>query len=414
MSDFEYRHNALWVENVPVADIVKEVGTPCYIYSHAGLIRQWTAFNVSLGNRPHKVCYAVKANSNLAVLNALAQCGSGFDIVSGGELMRVIAAGGSPDKIVFSGVGKQPFEIIAALKKDIFCFNVESEAELSLINQLANHLNVKARIALRVNPDVDSQSHPYISTGLKESKFGIDIEQAPLIFQKALKLDHVHVKGVACHIGSQLTSLNPFLDAGLRLNTLINHLESLGIFLQHVDIGGGLGVHYHDEKPPTPAQYGEAILSLPFDPSLEIIIEPGRAIAADAGILATTVLLIKNSGNKQFCIVDCAMNDLMRPTLYTAWQEIIPIQKVDEPLPQIYDVVGPVCESGDFLGKDRSLSILAGDRLAICNAGAYGFVMSSNYNTRPRAAEVMVKGAEFKIIRQRETVEELFAKESVW
>ncbi len=414
MNDFEYRHNALWVENVLVADIVKEVGTPCYIYSHAGLIRQWLSFNASLGNRPHKVCYAVKANSNLAVLNALAQCGSGFDIVSGGELMRVIAAGGSPDKIVFSGVGKQPFEIISALKKGIFCFNVESESELFLINQLANHLNVKARIALRVNPDVDPQSHPYISTGLKESKFGIDIEQAPSLFQKALKLENIHVKGVACHIGSQLTSLKPFLDAGHRLNALINHLESLGIFLQHIDIGGGLGVHYHDEKPPTPAQYGEAILSLPFDPSLEIIIEPGRAIAASAGILVTTVLLIKHSGNKHFCIVDCAMNDLMRPTLYSAWQDIIPLQKVDEPSPQIYDVVGPVCESGDFLGKDRSLSVLEGDRLAICRAGAYGFVMSSNYNTRPRAPEVMVKESEFKIIRQRETIEELFSKESLW
>lgn len=414
MDYFTYQNNQLWVENVLIEEIAKSVGTPCYIYSHAGLSQQWKAFNEAFQQHPHQIYYAVKANSNLCVLNTLAKLGSGFDIVSAGELTRVIAAGGSPQKVVFSGVGKQPEEIAMALQQNIFCFNVESESELISIHQIAKHFNVKAPISFRVNPNVDALSHPYISTGLKESKFGIPIEEAPRLYQLATQLNHFHIQGVACHIGSQLTSLSPLVDACHRLLKLIEQLKSQGISLTYLDIGGGLGVRYHQETPPSPFDYANSLLQCGIPRSLTIMLEPGRAIAANAGILVTKVLYIKKSDHKHFCIVDCAMNDLIRPTLYSAWQDIIPLRQNLNTTVMTYDVVGPVCESSDFLGKERMLAIQEGDYLAIKGAGAYGFTMSSNYNSRPRAAEVMVKEKEYKVVRERETIEALFAKEKVW
>ncbi|MBS0286423.1 MAG: diaminopimelate decarboxylase [Proteobacteria bacterium] len=413
MNDFIYHNHELTVDGLSVKDIVRQCQTPCFIYSHAGITRAWRSFD-NATTHPHLICYAVKANSNLAVLNTLAELGSGFDIVSQGELMRVLAAKGDPRKVVFSGVGKQSDEIAMALKVGINCFNVESEAELLLINQIANHLNVQAPIALRVNPDVDPISHPYISTGQKESKFGIDAQEAINLYQQAATLKHVKIKGIACHIGSQLTTTAPFVEALQRLLGLIDQLENKGIKLEHVDVGGGLGVHYHHQKPPTPNEYMSALLKLNIPSHLKLILEPGRAIVANAGILATKVLLIKQSGNKHFCVVDCAMNDYLRPTLYDAWHNIIPVQQQPQALTQIYDIVGPICESGDFLGKSRELAVKAGDYLAVCQTGAYGFVMSSNYNSRPKAAEVMAKDNAFKIVRPRETLEEMFAKESLW
>ncbi|MBS0288977.1 MAG: diaminopimelate decarboxylase [Proteobacteria bacterium] len=410
MKHYYYKSGDLWAEDVRLTDILSRVGTPCYVYSEAAIIKQWQAFDSALAHHPHKICYAVKANSNLAVLNTLAQLGSGFDIVSGGELARVIAAKGKPNQVVFSGVGKQALEIIQALKYGIFCFNIESAAELQLINQLAEHHNLLAPIAFRINPDVDPKSHPYISTGLKENKFGIDFAQAIPLYQDAKKLKHIEVKGITFHIGSQLTSLSPFIDATKRILTLIEQLKSVGINLQYLDVGGGLGIRYQDETPPSPKAYIDALLALCIPPELTLILEPGRSIVGDAGILITQVLLLKQAGNKQFCIVDCAMNDLLRPTLYQAWQNIIPLKEQALKTLQ-YDVVGPVCESGDFLGLSRRLAIEPGDYLAITEAGAYGFVMSSNYNSRPRAPEVMIKGEKFKLIRERETIQELFAKE---
>lgn len=414
MDHFNYRENALWAEKVPVREVAITVGTPCYLYSSAAIIQQWQAFDSAFHSHPHKICYAVKANGNLAVLKTLAQLGSGFDIVSGGELARVLAAGGDPQQVVFSGMGKQAEEIAQALKKSIFCFNVESESELAVLHQIAQHLNVKAPIALRINPDVDPQSHPYISTGLKESKFGIDSELATGLYRKAQDLPHLHIQGITCHIGSQLTSLSPFIAAFKRLLALIAELKEYGIHLRHVDIGGGLGVRYQHETPPDPQAYAKALLQLSSDPALTILIEPGRAITANAGLLITKVLDLKKSGNKYFCVVDCAMNDMIRPTLYNAWQEIIPVERHTDAISQVYDVVGPVCETGDFLGKDRTLTVQRGDYLAMLSAGAYGFVMSSNYNARPRAAEVMVRDKEFKVVRERENIEQLFAQETLW
>jgi diaminopimelate decarboxylase len=412
MTAFRYEQGVLWVENVPVQKIVQAVGTPCYIYSKATLKENWRSFDSALSGQPHKICYAVKANGNLSVLHTLAQCGSGFDIVSGGELARVLAAGGLAKHVVFSGVGKQLAEIEQALRKKIYCFNVESEDELAKIQQVAEYLNVQAPIALRVNPDVDSQSHPYISTGLKESKFGIPIEDALRLYQHAQSLSHLSVQGIACHIGSQLTSIAPFLDAFKRVLALHHELATKGIAITHIDMGGGLGVRYRDETPPTPAEYIKALLTLcPKDIVLHL--EPGRAIAAKAGILVMQVLSLKQSGAKNFCIVDAAMNDNLRPALYQAWQDIISVQQINH-APRLYDVVGPVCESGDFLGLDRQLSVVAGDLLAMLDAGAYGFSMSSTYNARPRAAEVMVDGNNYKIVRPRETVEQLFAQEIPW
>lgn len=411
MSHFNYHQDNLWVENVPLLDVIKNVGTPFYLYSHSALVKNWQNFDVAFGQHPHEICYAVKANSNLAVLNTLAKLGSGFDIVSAGELARVIAAKGNPGQVVFSGVAKQPDEIAFALKTSIACFNIESENELMMLNQIAQHFNVQAPIALRVNPNVDPKSHPYISTGLKESKFGIDIALASEFYLKAKKLPHITIKGVASHIGSQLTSLSPFVEAYSHLLALVKSLQSQGISLSHINIGGGLGIRYHNETPPTPQEYANALLKKPS--SLTIRLEPGRAIAADTGILVTKVLSLKKAGNKNFCIVDAAMNDLMRPALYQAWQNIIPL-KLSTASKTIYDIVGPVCESGDFLAKERELSVQPDDYLAIMNSGAYGFVMSSNYNSRPRVAEIMVKDKEFKIVRQKETIEQLFSQECLW
>ena len=414
MNHFEYRDGELMAENVSIHNIARIEDTPCYIYSYNAITSAWQAFASALGTYPHKICYAVKANSNLAILNAFASLSSGFDIVSGGELHRVIAAGGDPSQIVFSGVGKTQFEMQTALLQNIFCFNVESQAELIALNEVAKNLGKKAPIALRVNPNIDAMSHPYISTGLKESKFGIDIEDALLLYQQAQKLPNIAIKGIACHIGSQLTQLSPFIEALQRLLGLYKGLQSIGIKLSHIDVGGGLGVRYENETPPSPLEYANALTDLLKDTGLMLLIEPGRAIVAKAGILVTKVLYLKQSGTKHFCIVDCAMNDFMRPALYEAWQAISPVTQRENAKVTRYDVVGPVCESGDFLGKDRNLSVLQNDLLAIHDTGAYGFVMSSNYNSRPRVAEIMVKDQDYKVVRPREKMEALWAKEVIW
>jgi len=413
MDHFNYRENELYVEDVAVSKIVEAVGSPCYIYSRATLERHWQAFDSSLEGQEHLVCYAVKANSNLAVLNVFARLGSGFDIVSGGELLRVLKAGGDAAKIVFSGVGKSRDEIKLALEKGIHCFNVESEAELFVIDSVASLLGVQAPIALRVNPDVDAGTHPYISTGLKENKFGIDIEVALDLYQCAATMKNISIKGVACHIGSQLTEVTPFLDALDRVKVLVRQLSDSGVSLEHLDLGGGLGICYQDEEPPAPAEYAKALLTRLGDNKISIHIEPGRAIAGNAGILVTTVEYLKHTEHKNFALVDAAMNDLIRPSLYGAWQEIVPVRQTSDAKAEEYDVVGPVCETGDFLGKNRLLKITAGDLLAVRSSGAYGFTMSSNYNSRPRVAEVMVDGDRFHVIRQRESFDDLIRGESI-
>ena len=413
MDHFNYRKNELYAEDVAVSDIVKAVGSPCYIYSRATLERHWKAFDDSLAGHDHLICYAVKANSNLAVLNLFARFGSGFDIVSAGELLRVLKAGGDPSKVVFSGVAKKRDEIKLALEKGIQCFNVESAAELAAINDVAASLGVVAPIAFRVNPDVDAGTHPYISTGLKENKFGIDIEIALEMYQRAEKMKNISIQGIACHIGSQLTEVTPFLDALDRVVVLVNELSEKGIELAHIDLGGGLGICYQGEQPPQPAEYAKALVERLGDNKMPIHIEPGRAIAGNAGILVTTVEYLKHTEYKNFALVDAAMNDLIRPSLYSAWQDIIPVCKNDDVSVQEYDVVGPVCETGDFLGKDRALKISEGDLLAVRSSGAYGFTMSSNYNSRPRVAEVMVDGDKFHVVRKRETFEDLIQGESV-
>lgn len=413
MSQFEYRNNRLHAEQVEAQAIAAAVGTPCYVYSRAALESHWRAFDSAFGGHPHLICYAVKANSNLAVLNVLAKLGAGFDIVSQGELERVLRAGGDPAKIVFSGVGKLRGEMARALEVGVHCFNVESEAELDTLNDVAGSLGKIAHISLRVNPDVDAQTHPYISTGLKQNKFGIDIDRSLAVYQHAAKLPHLKITGIDCHIGSQLTSVTPFLDALDKVLERIDQLAAHGINISHLDIGGGLGVRYRDEQPPTPQTYVTALLHKLGDRKLKILMEPGRAIAANAGILLTEVLLLKSTEVKHFAVVDAAMNDLIRPSLYGAWQNIIPVQPNEKAVKQNYDIVGPVCETGDFLGKDRELGIAPGDLLAVCSAGAYGFVMSSNYNTRNRAAEVMVDGDHFHIVRRRETYDDQLALESL-
>ena len=413
MDFFNHNQNSLYAEQCAVSDLAKEYGTPLYIYSKATIERHWHAFDQAAGDRPHLVCYAVKANSNIAVLNVMARLGSGFDIVSKGELLRVLEAGGDPKKVVFSGVGKTSEEIAFALNLDIHCFNVESPAELDRIQQVAKRLNKVASISLRVNPDVDAGTHPYISTGLKDNKFGICIEQAPALYAYASTLSHINIQGVDCHIGSQLTEVLPFLDALDRVLNLVDELAQQNIIISHIDVGGGLGVCYNDEKPPHPKEYAQAIAEKLNGRELSLIYEPGRAVMANAGILVTEVEFIKNSEEKNFAIVDAAMNDLIRPSLYQAWQAIIPVEQRDDIASVEYDVVGPICETGDFLGKDRSLAIKAGDLLAIRSAGAYGFTMSSNYNSRPRAAEVMVDGNNSHLIRQRESYSQLWQGESL-
>ncbi|MDZ7661630.1 diaminopimelate decarboxylase [Thiohalophilus sp.] len=412
MDHFNYRNGELYAEQVPVAAIAAQHGTPCYVYSRATLERHWQAFDQALGDHPHLVCYAVKANANLAVLNLFARLGSGFDIVSQGELERVLAAGGDPAKVVFSGVGKRPDEMRRALEVGIHCFNVESESELRRLNQIAGELNLSAPVSLRVNPDVDARTHPYISTGLKENKFGIGIDQAPDVYARAADLAHITVVGIDCHIGSQLTETEPFLDALSRVLLLVDQLEQDGIPIEHLDLGGGLGIRYHEETPPEPGDYAAALRELLADRPQTILLEPGRAIAGNAGILVTQIEYLKQTPDKNFAIVDAAMNDLMRPALYNAWQEIIPVNTEPHGDPRYYDVVGPVCETGDFLGKDRALSVAEGDLLAVRSCGAYGFSMSSNYNTRPRAAEIMVDGDQIHVVRERESLAELYAGEA--
>lgn len=412
MDYFNYRDNRLFAEDVAIEDIAKEHGTPCYVYSRATFERHWTAFDDALSGHDHLVCFAVKANSNLAVLNILAKLGSGFDIVSGGELERVLAAGGDASKIVFSGVGKTATEMRRALDVSIRCFNVESEAELILLNEVAGEMGVKAPVSIRVNPDVDAKTHPYISTGLKENKFGIDINLAPEVYGRASKMANLKIEGVDCHIGSQLTETRPFIDALDRVLALIDKLIEMDINIHHLDLGGGLGIQYRDETPPLPSEYAKTLTAKLEGRNLQLLIEPGRAIAGNAGILVTQVEFIKSNDEKHFAIVDAAMNDLMRPMLYGAWQDIVPVKNKDGHS-QCYDIVGPICETGDFLGKDRELIIEAGDLLAVRSSGAYGFSMSSNYNSRPRVAEIMVDGDKVHVVRERETIESLYANEKI-
>ena len=413
MDYFAYQQDRLYAEQVPLDVIAERYGTPCYVYSRATIERHWHAFDRAFGDHPHQVCYAVKANSNLAILNLLAGLGSGFDIVSVGELERVIAAGGDPARTVFSGVAKTHAEIQRALTLGIGCFNVESVSELERINDIAGSLAVPAPVSLRVNPDVDAQTHPYISTGLKENKFGIAIAEAESVYQRAAGLDHIRVVGVDCHIGSQLTSTGPFVAAAERLLLLIERLGKLGIQLDHIDVGGGLGVCYNTETPPLPDAYVGDILAVLGGDRHRILIEPGRAIVANAGVLLTRVEYLKQGMDRHFAIVDAGMNDLLRPALYDAWQAIVPLEIRHNAIERVYDIVGPVCETGDFLGKGRSLAIAEGDLLAVRSAGAYGFTMSSNYNSRPRAAEVLVDGERLHLIRERETVASLFAGEHI-
>ncbi len=419
MDYFNYRDGRLWAEDVDIAAHVRQWGTPCYVYSRATLERHWRAFDDALSSLPHLVCYAVKANSNLAVLNILARLGSGFDIVSIGELERVLAAGGDAAKVVFSGVGKRRDEIERGLEAGIRCFNVESVAELELIDQVARAQGANAPVSLRVNPDVDAKTHPYISTGLKENKFGISIDDAVVAYQRAAEAEHIDVQGIDCHIGSQLTEIAPFVDALERVLALLDRLADKGIRLRHLDMGGGLGIRYREEEPPQPAEHAAALARHLQGRDLEILIEPGRAIAGNAGILLTEVLFLKHHEHKNFAVVDAAMNDLMRPSLYSAWQEIIPLQQREDESSQTigsvktYDVVGPVCETGDFLGKDRELALAQGDILAVRSSGAYGFSMSSNYNSRPRAAEIMVDGDSATVVRERETLTQLMQGEHI-
>ena len=414
MDYFQYQNQDLYAESVSLADIAKTYGTPCYVYSRATLERHWRAFDKALCGHDHLVCYAVKASSNLSILKLLAALGAGFDIVSIGELERVLLAGGQADKIVFSGVAKTHTELQRALEVGIHCFNVESIAELERLNQVAQSMGLIAPVSIRVNPDVDAKTHPYISTGLKENKFGIPAEQALSVYQQAANLPHLQIKGIDCHIGSQLLDTKPFLDALERVLILVEQLEQHQITLQHLDLGGGLGVRYHDENPVEPAEYASALKTLLGDKNYKLILEPGRAIAANAGILLTQVEYLKPSletDGKDFAIVDAAMNDLIRPALYQAWQDIIPIKQGSNAPARNYDIVGPICETGDFLGKDRQLALSAGDILAVRSSGAYGFTMSSQYNSRPRVAEILVEGDQHRLIRRRENLSDLWQAE---
>ncbi len=414
---FRLKDNAnastLYAEDVGLQDLADQYGTPLYVYSRTELENRWTEFDQAFGNQPHLVCYAVKTNSNIAVINVLAKLGAGFDIVSQGELERVLAAGGAPEKIVFSGVAKKSIEIERALEVGIHCFNIESHAELDRIQAVAEKTDKIANISIRVNPDVDAKTHPYISTGLKDNKFGVDINTAPELYADACACSHINPIGIDCHIGSQLTEISPFVDALERVLALKNQLREMGIDIHHLDLGGGLGIQYTDENPPEIKDYIQALIEKLDDPEIEVIIEPGRAIAGNAGVMLTEVEYLKPTEHKDFAIIDGAMNDLIRPALYQAYQEIVPVTPRTDGLEKIWDLVGPVCETGDFLGKDRTLNLKAGDILAVKSAGAYGFTMSSNYNTRPRAAEVMVQGDKVWLIRPRETYQDLFGSEQL-
>lgn len=410
---FQHIDGELFAENVAVSDLADKFGTPLYVYSRKAFTDHYMAYANAFAGENALVCYAIKANSNIAVLNVLAKLGSGFDIVSVGELERVLKAGGDPSKIVFSGVAKTADEMRRALAVGVHCFNVESAAELERLNDVAVEMGVKAPVSLRVNPDVDAQTHPYISTGLKENKFGVDIDIAKEVYARAKELPGLEIKGVDCHIGSQLTQLDPYLDALDRVLTLVDALQEQGIELEHIDLGGGLGVTYDDEVPPTPQDFADAILPKLAGRNLKIVMEPGRSIAANAGIFVTQVEFLKSNGDKNFAIIDGGMNDLIRPSLYSAWQRIVEVQPRTNTEKKVYDVVGPVCETGDFLGKDRELALAPGDLLAVKSSGAYGFVMASNYNTRNKPAEIMVDGDQVHLIRRRETIAEQLSAESI-
>lgn len=413
LTTFTYQHDQLFAEAVSLADIANEFGTPCYVYSREALTAAYQTFDRAFAGRDHLICYAVKANSNLAILNLLARLGSGFDIVSGGELKRVLKAGGDPQKIVFSGVGKNQDEMRAALAAGILCFNVESEMELLSLNQIAQKMNKVAPVSLRVNPDVDAKTHPYISTGLKENKFGIPMTEAERIYHTAAQeLTHIHITGLDCHIGSQLTDIEPFIEASNKMLALLDRLEKQGLHIEHLDLGGGLGIRYDQETPPSIQEYVAALCESVGQRKQRLLIEPGRALVGNTGLLLTRVEYLKHAPHRNFAIVDAAMNDLMRPALYDAYHEILPAVKKSGEL-TTYQVVGPVCETGDFIGHDRKLNLAKEDLLAVMSAGAYGMSMSSNYNTRPRAAEVIVDGHVVHLIRARETIEQLLAPEKI-
>jgi diaminopimelate decarboxylase len=412
MESFPYRDGQLYAEALAVSDIVAAYGTPCYIYSRAALEAAFGAYEQALAGCDHLVCYAVKANSNLAVLDVLARKGAGFDIVSLGELERVVAAGGDPAKIVFSGVGKTAVEMARALQLGIHCFNLESAAELEVLNEVAGGLGKVAPISVRVNPDVDAQTHPYISTGLRENKFGVSMADALQVYQRAASLPHVEVVGMDCHIGSQLTQLSPFLDALRLLLSMIDELAGKGITIRHLDLGGGLGVRYRDEAPPAVNDYIAAIRAELGSRQLKLMFEPGRSIAANAGLLVTRVEYLKPTPDRNFALVDAAMNDLIRPSLYQAWMDIQPVKQARAGERERWDIVGPVCETGDFLGKDRELALQQGDLLAVFGAGAYGFTMSSNYNSRGRAPEIMVDGDQAYLVRARESIADIMRSET--
>lgn len=414
MQAFTYVGGLLGAEGVSLSEVAERYDTPCYVYSRAAFEQRWRAFDQALGASPHLICYAVKANSSLAILNCLARLGSGFDIVSGGELERVLRAGGEAGKVVFSGVGKRRDEIRRALEAGIKCFNVESGAELEEINRVAQEAGRIAPVSLRVNPDIDVRTHPYIATGLRENKFGIPHESALELYQQIAAMRHLRVTGIDCHIGSQITDLAPFNDALGRLRTLVDLLTKQGITLEHIDIGGGLGIHYRDETPPTTADFIQVVRGVFPGNDYELVMEPGRSIVGHAGVLLTRILYVKNTPHRNFVIVDAAMNDLLRPALYEAWHDIVPVKETQSgAAKERYDIVGPVCESGDFLGRDRALAPAAGDLLAIRDAGAYGFSMSSTYNTRPRACEIMLDRGRMHEIRRRETIESLMSGETL-
>ncbi|MBU2864231.1 diaminopimelate decarboxylase [Reinekea forsetii] len=414
MSAFTYQQDQLYVENVSLTELAETHGTPLYVYSKSAIEQQFDAYQQGLGGHDGLICYAVKANSNLAVLNCLAKRGAGFDIVSQGELERVIAAGGDASKIVFSGVAKQAKEMERALELGIHCFNVESDEELDRLNDVAAKLNVKAPVSFRVNPDVDAQTHPYISTGLRENKFGIDIRTVKATYQRAAQMSHINVVGMDCHIGSQLLEAQPFEDAIDRLLTLVDELSAIGINLKHIDMGGGIGVKYSEvDIEPNVTQYIQKLVNHLKSRNLALVLEPGRSIVANAGVLVSRVEYLKDNGEHHFAIIDGGMNDLIRPALYQAWMEIKPVQPRSDGKEAYWDFVGPICETGDFLGKNRKMSLKSGDLIAVMSAGAYSFVMASNYNTRGRPAEILVSDREAKVVRQREQLSDLWALESL-